>query len=536
MKRFLMLVAAFGVSAALVSVPRAAAVTAFYSWTDLASPGQATAINDAGTVVGTSGGDAGTGGASFAFVWSSSTGLQLLTSSADFPGAGATAVSANGIVVGYRGMRAFEWTPAGGLVDLGRGIARAVNASGVAVGDDLMHPTVWMPAGETIDLFAGSADTGTATDVNAEGRVVGIGHPDYSSSYVFTWTAGGGLMRIVDAARWIPTVKVNDAGAVAGTYTVPPFNSPHGFVWTATGGLVDLGELVLNGGTMVADVNAHGAVVGYGYGGPTIPPAQHAFLWTPERGLTDLGTLGGRRSFATAIADDGTVVGYSMTTGSTVFHAFVWTPDTGMLDLGFPSEESESLAVNSSGWIVGYTGASNMGGPTGHAMLWRPSDLVPPNLILPLDITVDATSPAGAVVNYTVGATDNVDPNPIVDCTPASGTTFSIGDTPVGCTATDATGNRATASFNIHARGASEQVTRLIALVATYQLAQLGTSLTDKLGLASGDLAASQPADAAEMLRAFTNQVKAQSGKALTTQQAGALQAAATNIQRVIGY
>lgn len=520
MRRFLMLFATVCASTAVASVPRATAGTGYYSSTDIASLGRATAINDAGVVVGTSG-DTGTSGASFAFVWSSAAGLQRLTGSADSP-AGATAVSSTGMVVGQYGMNAFAWTPDAGLVDLGRGIARAVNASGVIVGDDWMHPTVWMPSGETIDLFAGSTDSGMATDVNAGGRVVGLGHADYSSSYVFTWTREGGLTRIVDAAQYgVPTVKVNDAGIVAGTYTVPPYNSYHGFVWTEAGGLVDLGEFVPFGGSAVADVNGDGAVVGYGLAGPTVPPAQHAFLWTPQRGLTDLGTLGGKRSYATAIAENGTVVGYSQTAGSAIYHAFVWTATTGMLDLGFAGEESQSLAVNASGWVVGYTGPSNAGWLTGKAILWQPRDLVPPTLILPPDLTLDATSAAGAVVSYTVSARDDVDPSPVIVCAPTSGATFPIGDTTVRCTARDETGNTASGSFAVHVRGPAEQIERLAVAVRALQLPYgIENSLLVKL-------------DTGE-LEAFEHAVDAQTDKSIALTDAADLIARARQIEATL--
>jgi hypothetical protein len=67
-----------------------------------------------------------------------------------------------------------------------------------------------------------------------------------------------------------------------------------------------------------------------------------------------------------------------------------------------------------------------------------------PVLTLPEDIVVDATSPAGAVVTYDVTATDNG----VVNCNPASGSTFPLGTTAVVCTATSATGT-ATGSFNV---------------------------------------------------------------------------------------
>ena len=68
----------------------------------------------------------------------------------------------------------------------------------------------------------------------------------------------------------------------------------------------------------------------------------------------------------------------------------------------------------------------------------------------PTGIDVDATGPDGAIVTYTVTATDDTDPSPSVVCMPPSGSLFAIGDTTVECTATDASNNQATASFVVH--------------------------------------------------------------------------------------
>jgi len=46
-----------------------------------------------------------------------------------------------------------------------------------------------------------------------------------------------------------------------------------------------------------------------------------------------------------------------------------------------------------------------------------------------------------------VTATDNIDPNPKVKCTPPSGSLFPLGQTPVTCTATDASGNASQGTF-----------------------------------------------------------------------------------------
>src|SRR5260370_20150673 len=68
---------------------------------------------------------------------------------------------------------------------------------------------------------------------------------------------------------------------------------------------------------------------------------------------------------------------------------------------------------------------------------------------VPLNITVDATSTAGAVVTYALPtavdeAADLVAPT--ASCTPASGSTFPIGTTTVTCTATSADDNPSSAS------------------------------------------------------------------------------------------
>jgi hypothetical protein len=69
---------------------------------------------------------------------------------------------------------------------------------------------------------------------------------------------------------------------------------------------------------------------------------------------------------------------------------------------------------------------------------------------VPADITEEATSSAGASVTYTgPTATDNVDGPVPVKCLPASGSTFALGTTEVTCSAEDAAGNPASASFNV---------------------------------------------------------------------------------------
>src|SRR5207247_7842806 len=66
------------------------------------------------------------------------------------------------------------------------------------------------------------------------------------------------------------------------------------------------------------------------------------------------------------------------------------------------------------------------------------NDSTPPRISCPQDMTVLALSPGGATVTYpTPAATDNCGGNPAVTCTPASGSSFPIGSTPVSSTARD---------------------------------------------------------------------------------------------------
>lgn len=77
----------------------------------------------------------------------------------------------------------------------------------------------------------------------------------------------------------------------------------------------------------------------------------------------------------------------------------------------------------------------------------RVVDGTPPRLSLPVSITAEATSAAGAAVNYVASATDLVDRDVPVTCSEASGSTFSLGSHQINCLSTDAAGNSAFGAF-----------------------------------------------------------------------------------------
>ena len=159
-----------------------------------------------------------------------------------------------------------------------------------------------------------------------------------------------------------------------------------------------------------------------------------------------------------------------------------------------------------------------------------------PALHLPGPISVPATSPDGAVVEYEVTADDDTDPEPTVACEPVSGSTFPIGDSTVECTASDASGNDATGSFTVHVRGAGEQIDdlRQVLVIVRDIPESLRQSLDAKLVAAKAALDADDRTGACDKLKAFVAQVRAQSGRKLTTDLAAVLVEHATRIRTVM--
>lgn len=76
-------------------------------------------------------------------------------------------------------------------------------------------------------------------------------------------------------------------------------------------------------------------------------------------------------------------------------------------------------------------------------------DSQPPDILATGGLSANCSSPTGAVVRYTIVARDQCDSQPILTCTPPSGSVFPIGTNSVTCDAVDDAGNRRTASFPV---------------------------------------------------------------------------------------
>jgi hypothetical protein len=86
------------------------------------------------------------------------------------------------------------------------------------------------------------------------------------------------------------------------------------------------------------------------------------------------------------------------------------------------------------------------------AFLVRIVDTTRPQLSLPSDFTVEGDD-NGKIVTFSATATDIVDGNVSVQCTPASGTRFKVGTTTVSCAAIDRHSNAAFGKFNVTVLG-----------------------------------------------------------------------------------
>jgi hypothetical protein len=160
-------------------------------------------------------------------------------------------------------------------------------------------------------------------------------------------------------------------------------------------------------------------------------------------------------------------------------------------------------------------------------------DKTPPDLYLPPNQVVDATSPAGAAVSYTAMANDwRQGPVPL-KTSHNSGSTFAIGTTTVTCHTEDNAGNAAVESFTVRVKGAGEQIADQFALIQ--QARPKNAKFKDAVNAAQSRLEAGDKAGLRKQLNAFKQLVRAESGKALSDSLTNKLLVNTERIAAVIG-
>lgn len=375
-----------------------------------------------------------------------------------------------------------------------------------------------VPAGLT-GVTAVAAAGNHSLALKSDGTVVAWGSNLYGES-----TVPAGLVGVTAiAAGWYHSLALeSDGTVVAWGYNLSGESSPP----AGLTGVTAISSRTWHNLALMSD----GTVVAWPPGSPqTNVPA----------GLSGVTAVSAGGGFSLALKSDGTVVAWGNNNfGQTDVPAGL----TGVTAIA-ASAGNYSLALKSDGTVVAW-GAGQTSVPAGlggvgaiaagvwHSVALIPvGDTTPPVISAPTGLIADAKAPTGANVPFTVTATDDSDPSPAVSCTPPSGSVFAIGTTSVNCTATDSSGNAAQAIFTVHVRGADEQLARLAAAVVGVGP---GTSLADKVNAAQAAVRGDDAPSACSMLRAFINQLDAQSGKSITPSDAVTLIADAVRIRTVL--
>ena len=94
-------------------------------------------------------------------------------------------------------------------------------------------------------------------------------------------------------------------------------------------------------------------------------------------------------------------------------------------------------------WMIGFVIVESGDGIPSPTPDPTPEDNIPPKILKPNDIVVEAENANGAKVTYEVLVIDDTDKIVRPSCSPSSGSFFAVGDTRVTCNAMDSAGNRA---------------------------------------------------------------------------------------------
>ncbi|NVK85102.1 MAG: DUF5011 domain-containing protein [Cytophagia bacterium] len=160
---------------------------------------------------------------------------------------------------------------------------------------------------------------------------------------------------------------------------------------------------------------------------------------------------------------DGNYIGSTGTNDRVYNLAFdgenVWISKNSATVYGYKISDGNSFGAGGAGIGVTLTVTDASGNTASAIANVTVIDEIAPEITAPSDVSVVATSAAGAVVNYTTPVgTDNCSVTTELTAGFASGETFPIGTTVVTYTATDGSGNATSASFNVEVSGLAPEI------------------------------------------------------------------------------
>jgi probable HAF family extracellular repeat protein len=473
----------------------------------------------------------------------------------------ATAINGNGDVVGHFGGALTLWPGDGSspltLTTLGiHSSPTAINNSRDVVGfmyadDFLARAIIWPAGGAPRDLGSAGATSYYATAINSAGDVAGVSDtPDGTRATVWLRDEPPRNLEALFGG-YCEATGINDGRDVVG-FCQDAAGVDHATLWAGARTPRALGSL--GGESYARAINNRGTVVGSSGAeyGATAWPAGGAARALP-------GSVG---AVALAINDAGQIGGFSFgrrtvmrwtppvlpADDSPPEISFVRTPlpnrfgwNNTDVALSFTVDDKESgieIATDCEPLTLKQEVAAlrvvckarNHAGLTSFVELFVSIDKTAPDLVLPANITVDATSPLGAVVSYTVTASDKLSGMVTVECTVPSGSTFPVGKTSVGCTATDHAGNPGSGSFVVTVLSALEQAEELLETLTTDPALDKAPQFANQL-----EKVLVNPEQACKNLDKFIASVERDGGKKIPLDLAAELIAEANTLKAAMG-
>jgi probable HAF family extracellular repeat protein len=297
-------------------------------------------------------------------------------------------------------MRAFAWTEAMGVIDLGtlggtNAVAwgtrngRVVGSSALS-GDLSQHAFAWSLLTGMIDL--GSLGEPFTFANSLSGRfVVGTGTID-GHARAFRWSPSTGMVALPLLPGGTQSEAFGIDGDLIAGYSATSIPGSRPIVWRTDGTLIDpLAEPIASCGTFVCgDGNAtavrDGLVVGYRR---NAAEESRAFAWRQASGLVDLGLVPGSTESFALDTDEGLVVG--QLSGPLSTRAFVWTAARGIKAITPTTMNAVATSV-ANGRAVGWYSSVDTNGQ--RVFLWTaargPVDVTPSGFTGSRPVGIDA--------------------------------------------------------------------------------------------------------------------------------------------------
>jgi probable HAF family extracellular repeat protein len=304
----------------------------------------------------------------------------------------ATDVNNSGTVVGWSedagGVnRAFRWTAADGMADLGTlpgdawstairiiddgRILGFSGASGTFVGTSV----VWSPSGAVTALsipLLPNAERGGVSDFNQRGQFVGWDL--FALQHAWFWSEARGKYDItanVPGGFEGSAGGINAGGLVVGTnHAGVCTRSPecwHAFLWSCESGYRDLGIPGVDPNTNVVGIGLNDAATVVGW--VSVPGlGLYPYRWSDSQGFTPLPSAS--YGYAEAINSRGTAVGASWDPVYGAIQAAAWPAVGGIVKLSPDDPYPQvALAINDAGVVAGWSSKDCCGGEN-HATVW----------------------------------------------------------------------------------------------------------------------------------------------------------------------